>query len=84
MQILTEKSSGISFIFTLQEFSKELASLVDAMGRIYAIEYSEFFYRGRWSERLSRILSCIGRRSQIKALRGEEKDRPGLRRRFCK
>ena len=37
---LAQVCSPSSFIFTLQEFAKELASLVDAMGRIYSIHRS--------------------------------------------
>ncbi|TFK74268.1 hypothetical protein BDN72DRAFT_760046 [Pluteus cervinus] len=40
------------FIFTLQEFSRELASLVDAMGRVYAYEQQRVNSFGWWRRAL--------------------------------
>jgi len=42
-----------SFIFTLQEFAKELISLVDAIERIYYYE-RRILLRGAWWSRLMR------------------------------
>jgi len=44
-----------SFIFTLQEFSRELVSLVDAMRRIYMIEQSRPTWFG-WIRKLGTLL----------------------------
>ena len=44
-----------SFIFTLQEFARELVSLVDAMGRIYAAERANAA-RGWWFQRIPKAL----------------------------
>jgi hypothetical protein len=72
-----------SFIFTLQEFARELVSLIDAMGRIYFIE-QERAHRGSFWQR------AIGKISKIYAIlkpsnkpSAEKAERSGLRRRFC-
>ncbi|KZT29097.1 hypothetical protein NEOLEDRAFT_1154149 [Neolentinus lepideus HHB14362 ss-1] len=46
------------FIFTLQEFARELVSLVDAMSRIYSIDKAKSA-RGRWKT-LSGVASIVG------------------------
>ncbi|KAG6842094.1 hypothetical protein C0991_002748 [Blastosporella zonata] len=45
--ILNHLKTMPSFIFTLQEFAREVVSLVDAMGRIYHYE-QDCISRGRW------------------------------------
>ncbi|OBZ71051.1 Uncharacterized protein C26F1.08c [Grifola frondosa] len=65
------------FIFTLQEFAKELISLVDAMGRICGIERANARHRG-WRERMKRAIKSI----RSKLTRGGKKSetrRKGLR-----
>ncbi|KAG6907660.1 hypothetical protein DXG01_007864 [Tephrocybe rancida] len=53
------------FIFTLQEFSREVVSLVDAMGRIYHYE-QDCISRGHWWKRSYRYLrGCFSRSSTI-------------------
>ncbi|EPQ57130.1 hypothetical protein GLOTRDRAFT_73697 [Gloeophyllum trabeum ATCC 11539] len=47
------------FIFTLQEFARELVSLVDAMSRIYSIDKARLA-RGRWKA-LSGTVAILGR-----------------------
>jgi hypothetical protein len=76
-----------SFIFTLQEFARELASLVDAMGRIYTIE-QERVNRGAWWMRTCR---GVGDRLRYfkawwvsaKAEGGVNRKKPGLKRSLC-
>ncbi|KAJ7354534.1 Fusaric acid resistance protein-like-domain-containing protein [Mycena albidolilacea] len=75
------------FIFTMQEFAGELASLVDAMGRIYSLEQARA-NRARW---WTRIFRCWSRREKYRSgtstprssRPGNRKEEPtGLRRRF--
>ncbi|KAH8116610.1 Fusaric acid resistance protein-like-domain-containing protein [Phellopilus nigrolimitatus] len=65
------------FIFTLQEFSKELTALVDAMSRIYAIERVKG--EQRWWRRFDRFFSCFGCRGRIfKAPHTQAAHRPAV------
>ena len=75
---------SISFIFTLQEFTAELVSLVDAMSRIYAAERASA-KAGPWFKRIpSQLFTCL--RSRVK---GKERSavpkagRPSFPRRIC-
>ncbi|THH02540.1 hypothetical protein EW145_g6738 [Phellinidium pouzarii] len=67
------------FIFTLQEFAKELTSLVDAMNRIYALEHMSRS-RSLWS-RCVHFFSFSQWRARLKP-HAETKERPTLKRRF--
>ncbi|KAF4597849.1 hypothetical protein EYR38_006240 [Pleurotus pulmonarius] len=73
------------FIFTLQEFARELVSLVDAMERIYSLE-QERVHRGPWWKRiLTGIWGLIKRpfsKSKSKRLRRPPIEHPSLRRRI--
>ncbi len=76
-----------SFIFTLQEFAKELTSLIDAMGRVYAIELAGASFRGNMKRRLTSMCGCFGRRKKrglAMSGAGIDEERPGIRRRLCK
>lgn len=66
-----------SFFFTLQEFAKELISLVDAMSRICNVQ------RETGWRRLLRPWNYV--RNRIRRLRtsSSEKRKSGLKRRFC-
>ncbi|TFK54580.1 hypothetical protein OE88DRAFT_1655325 [Heliocybe sulcata] len=68
------------FIFTLQEFARELVSLVDAMSRIYSIDKAKSA-RGRWKA-LSGVASVVGS-TRLKGRAAAEKRRSaGLRNRI--
>ncbi|KAG6876062.1 hypothetical protein C0992_001108 [Termitomyces sp. T32_za158] len=63
------------FIFTLQEFSREVVSLIDAMRRIYCYE-EDCINRGQWWRRIYRdIRGCLSRSSHIPSIQ-----KPSLRR----
>ncbi|KAJ8508004.1 hypothetical protein ONZ45_g9692 [Pleurotus djamor] len=69
------------FIFTLQEFARELVSLVDAMERIYSLE-QERVHRGTW---FTRIFSALWTSIKQPFLKNKHYRRlpaesPGLRR----
>lgn len=67
-----------SFIFTLQEFSREVVSLIDAMRRIYHYE-KDCMNRGHWWERIYRdTRKRLSRSSSVPRLQ-----KPGLKRTFC-
>ncbi|KDQ55716.1 hypothetical protein JAAARDRAFT_327588 [Jaapia argillacea MUCL 33604] len=66
------------FIFTLQEFARELLSLVDAMSRIYTSE-REILDRGSWWKR---FIGCIGSRMRSRRSTFEKRKGTGLRRRL--
>ncbi|KAF7375656.1 ArAE-2 domain-containing protein [Mycena sanguinolenta] len=70
------------FIFTLEEFSTELVSLVDAMGRIYGLEQARA-NRARWWMRLFRW-SYKKSKSGTITPRSQRPKRPGLQRRLSK
>ncbi|KAJ6488997.1 Fusaric acid resistance protein-like-domain-containing protein [Mycena sanguinolenta] len=70
------------FIFTLQEFSTELVSLVDAMGRIYGLEQARA-NRARWWMRLFRW-SYKKSTSGTRTLRSQRRKTSGLKRRLSK
>lgn len=79
-----------SFIFTLQEFSKELISLIDAMGRVYAYEQQRINSLG-WLARalimlrqriFNSILRCCGFKKSAHP-GSNMQERQGLRRRIC-
>jgi hypothetical protein len=73
-----------SFIFTLQEFARELVSLIDAMGRIYFIEQERAHrdsFRQRAIGRISKIYDTILKPSNNPS--AEKAERSGLKRRFC-
>ncbi|KAF8586723.1 hypothetical protein K439DRAFT_1340213 [Ramaria rubella] len=69
------------FIFTIQEFARELTLLVDAVGRIYALE-RQAAERSIWRWLKDK---CICLRAQTRRLspQREYKSTPGLRRRLC-
>lgn len=75
-----------SFIFTLQEFARELVSLVDAMERIYSLE-QERVHRGPWWKRIfSGIWGLLKRpfsKSKPKRHRRPPAEHPSLRRKIC-
>ncbi len=76
-----------SFIFTLQEFARELTSLIDAMGRVYTIELAGASIRGNLKTRLTSMFGCFGRRKKrglAMSGTGIDEERPGIRRRLCK
>ncbi|TDL21690.1 hypothetical protein BD410DRAFT_789429 [Rickenella mellea] len=71
------------FIFTLQEFAKELTSLVDAMGRIYSIEHAHANRFSRWKQRISAFFQFFT--TKLPKLNGNSyrnKKRPPLRTRI--
>ncbi|OCH91682.1 hypothetical protein OBBRIDRAFT_728270 [Obba rivulosa] len=68
------------FIFTLQEFTKELISLVDAVGRICSIERAKANRRGFW-KRLKSLVPRIPS-SWKRLTRREKRKQSGLHRRF--
>jgi hypothetical protein len=76
-----------SFIFTLQEFSNEVLSLIDAIGRIYNYEQARV-KRGPWWRRLFRTLRRgVGRcttRCQRRNSTGRQNNYPSLRRTLCR
>ncbi|KAF8893583.1 hypothetical protein BD779DRAFT_1507033 [Infundibulicybe gibba] len=69
------------FIFTLQEFSRELVSLVDAMGRIYHFE-QQMINRGPWWKRLMKAVVNLTCRIPWRksGSRNQTRKRPGLKR----
>ena len=67
-----------SFIFTLQEFSKELIALVDALERLYAAEHERASSVRRW-QWLRDAISISGPQHRGRAKRGER----SLSKRFC-
>jgi hypothetical protein len=76
-----------SFIFTLQEFARELGSLVDAMERIYRLEQERVNRRAWWTrisrgfgERMGYLRAWWGSK---KMGGGTTKKQPGLKRRLC-
>lgn len=79
-----------SFIFTLQEFAKELTALIEATSRIYAAEKA-VAASSRWSRmwrvftRFTRFLrdTLSFRRLCHRQDKPENVPRPGLRRRLC-
>ncbi|KAH9893586.1 Fusaric acid resistance protein-like-domain-containing protein [Cubamyces lactineus] len=63
------------YIFTLQEFARELISLVDAMGRVCSIERANAAHNGLWGRfRDAMLLSC-GSRSAIRRTTREKRSR---------
>ncbi|KAI5117857.1 hypothetical protein M0805_007700 [Coniferiporia weirii] len=69
------------FIFTLQEFAKELTSLVEAMSQIYALEHTS--KHRQWWGRLVNLFSYFRWKARkTKPLRAEKRERPTLKRRF--
>lgn len=70
----------LSYIFTLQEFAKELISLVDAMTRICTIERANAS-RSSWKQLGSAFKSVLRRASTRFA--PEKRGRGTLSRRFC-
>ena len=82
-----DSDARASFIFTLQEFSRELVSLVDAMERIYSLEQHRLNWRSWWT----RMTGAIGEkrqslkqwwRSERPQTAGSRK-RTGLQRKLC-
>ena len=72
-----------SFIFTLQEYARELISLVDAMNRICSIERANAASGGLWGHIKS--FFCCGRRSAQPGRQfGRGMRHKDLRKRFCK
>ena len=80
-----------SFIFTLQEFAKELTLLVEATYRIYTAEKA-VAASGVWS-RIGRVFSRFAlflrqnlffRHLQLGHNKRNAQNKPGLKRRFCK
>ncbi|KAK7692161.1 hypothetical protein QCA50_003780 [Cerrena zonata] len=68
------------FIFTLQEFAKELASLVDAMGRIYSIQRIEAEQKRWWRSLVRPLIYMRGRISDTcQNVRRREKTTPQKR-----
>ena len=70
-----------SFIFTLQEYARELISLVDAMGRICSIERANAARGGLWRQLSARLGPSLGRRGNRP---GQAKTASSMRKRFCK
>lgn len=73
-----------SFIFTLQEFARELVSLVDAMERIYSLE-QERVHRGPWWKRIFTGIWGLIKRPFTKSKRSRRppNEHPSLRRSIC-
>ena len=72
-----------SFIFTLQEFARELVSLVDAMERIYTFEQARLVQRSFWWKTFVRIGQTLhGIRRWGKSGKSSQ-GRSGLRRTLC-
>ena len=70
-----------SFIFTLQEYARELISLVDAMGRICNIERANAAHSGPWS-RLKSLFGCDS--STSRGVRSSDsRKHTDLRKRLC-
>ncbi|KAL5507641.1 hypothetical protein ACEPAH_7097 [Sanghuangporus vaninii] len=70
------------FIFTLQEFAKELTALTEIMYRIYAIEHTA---NERWWRKLIRFFafsSCKERTLRLPASASMKQSRPTLSKRF--
>lgn len=47
------------FIFTLQEFARELESLIDALGRVCAIEYSARVRGSWWKRNIAKVWNSL-------------------------
>jgi hypothetical protein len=74
----------LSFIFALQEFARELVSLVDAMERISLFE-QQATTRNWWGWLRSWFPTTLTKASTPKNPLGGEKRRPsGLKRRLCR
>lgn len=72
-----------SFIFTLQEFARELLSLVDAMERIYTFEQARLVQRSFWRKAFVRIAHTLhGIRHWGKSGKSSQGG-SGLRRSLC-
>ena len=82
----TDLSSGYSFIFTMQEYARELISLVDAMGRICSIERANAA-RGGFFSHLKPLFGLVNPRwrSERNARErfGRGKRSKSMRKRFC-
>ncbi|KAJ8078011.1 hypothetical protein PM082_000213 [Marasmius tenuissimus] len=75
------------FIFTLQEFSRELTSLVDAMERIYTIEQQRLTWSRWWARMCTVSMNCVKGISRLwrkedATARKRSKSRVGLRKRL--
>jgi hypothetical protein len=72
-----------SFIFTLQEFARELVSLLDAMGRIYALERQQHAVQPWWARIWAKPWSFHSGAGFPDPPRQNSKKKPGLRRHIC-
>ncbi|KAI0652901.1 Fusaric acid resistance protein-like-domain-containing protein [Cubamyces menziesii] len=63
------------YIFTLQEFARELISLVDAMGRVCSIERANAAHNGLWGRFKDAMLLSCGSRSAMRRTTREKRSR---------
>ena len=83
-RLIIANNSLYSFIFTLQEFARELVSLVDAMGRIYALEQQAAFGTTLWRWVKDRFTCLRVRSGRDQNSATAKSARPSLRRRLGK